>query len=39
MTKAAALAEAKQWLRNYRDKNGKRPFAHPVYWAGFVLIP
>jgi CHAT domain-containing protein len=33
-----ALAEAKNWLRNYRDARGGRPFAHPVYWSGFVLI-
>lgn len=38
MTKAAALAEAKAWLRNYRDASGHRPFAHPAYWAAFVLI-
>ena len=38
MTKAAALSEAKQWLRNYTDENGKKPFAHPIYWSGFVLL-
>jgi CHAT domain-containing protein len=68
-TKAAALREAKAWLRNLRrsdlDQLGKgepalseltrglgldsvkveekgkladeRPFAHPHYWAGFIL--
>jgi len=35
--KAAALREAKQWLRHY-ESNGVHPFAHPAYWAAFVLI-
>jgi CHAT domain-containing protein len=35
--KATALREAKIWLRNYIDPDGERPFAHPVYWSGFVL--
>ncbi len=34
---ARALRAAKQWLRNYRDSNGLRPYTHPYYWAGFVL--
>lgn len=38
MTKAAALAEAKNWLREYTDAGGSHPFAHPVYWSGFVLM-
>lgn len=38
MTKAAALTEAKRWLRNFTDENGKKPFAHPVYWSSFILI-
>jgi hypothetical protein len=67
MPKAAALAEAKRWLRELsqddaarlsaslsggvaRGKNekaellppkagpGERPFAHPRYWAAFVLV-
>ncbi len=38
MTKAEALREAKHWLRTYRDVDGSRPFQHPVYWSGFVLI-
>src|SRR5262249_45218658 len=71
MTKAAALAEAKSWLRGLsREEAGKRtaqlsqgvergkgktparlpvvpppagekeapPYAHPYYWAAFVLI-
>ncbi|HKQ63050.1 MAG TPA: CHAT domain-containing protein, partial [Candidatus Polarisedimenticolaceae bacterium] len=33
-----ALAEAKRWLRDLRGADGTRPFAHPVYWAGFVLF-
>lgn len=38
-TKAASLAEAKSWLRNYEDElSGLKPFSHPNYWAGFVLI-
>ncbi len=38
MTKAEALAEAKRWLREWRDADGARPFAHPFFWAGFILI-
>lgn len=38
MTKAAALSEAKRWLRTFTDETGKKPFAHPVYWSGFILI-
>lgn len=38
MTKSAALSEARRWLRNFTDDNGKKPFAHPVYWSGFILI-
>ena len=33
---AAALAEARRWLRDL-ERDGQHPFAHPVYWAGFVL--
>ncbi|MFH1278039.1 MAG: tetratricopeptide repeat protein [Candidatus Eisenbacteria bacterium] len=36
--KAEALREAKQWLRNLTDDEGRRPFRHPAYWSGFVLI-
>lgn len=35
---SSALREAKLWLRTYRDSSGRRPFEHPRYWAGFVLI-
>jgi CHAT domain-containing protein/tetratricopeptide (TPR) repeat protein len=38
MSKAAALQEAKRWLRTYCDAQDRRPFAHPIYWSGFVLI-
>ena len=38
MTKAAALQEAKQWLRTFSDEKGRRIFQHPAYWSGFVLI-
>jgi CHAT domain-containing protein len=38
MDKAHALKEARRWLRDYEDEAGDRPFQHPVYWAGFVLI-
>ena len=33
-----ALEEAKCWLRDYRDAKGTRPYAHPIYWAGFFLV-
>jgi CHAT domain-containing protein/tetratricopeptide (TPR) repeat protein len=38
MSKAAALAEARNWLRNYVDDKGRKPFAHPIYWSGTVLM-
>ena len=38
MQKAVALQEAKTWLCAYGGTNGERPFRHPCYWAGFVLI-
>ena len=38
MSKAVALAEAKLWLREYSDARGRKPFAHPAYWSGFILI-
>lgn len=38
MTKVAALREAKGWLREWQDRDGRQPYAHPYYWAGFVLI-
>jgi len=33
-----ALAQARRDLRETVDADGRRPFAHPVYWAGFVLV-
>lgn len=38
VSKGEALHRAKEWLRAQRDTNGVKPFAHPSYWAGFVLI-
>jgi CHAT domain-containing protein/tetratricopeptide (TPR) repeat protein len=38
MSKARALQEAKQWLSGCTDGEGHRLFAHPSYWAGFVLV-
>lgn len=38
LPKDVALAEAKLWLRGYPGADGSRPYAHPVYWAGFVLF-
>jgi CHAT domain-containing protein len=59
LAKAAALREAKEWLRKLSDKEVKtavaalprgkvvrrkpavkaaQPYAHPFYWAGFILI-
>jgi CHAT domain-containing protein/tetratricopeptide (TPR) repeat protein len=38
MSKVEALREAKSWLREWRDQDGKRPYAHPFYWAGFILM-
>lgn len=35
---AAALREASLWLAAWRAEDGTTPFAHPVYWAGFVLM-
>ncbi|MBN2070185.1 MAG: CHAT domain-containing protein [Candidatus Krumholzibacteriota bacterium] len=38
MSKAEALQEAKEWLRNYNDQVQNRPFDHPYFWSAFVLI-
>jgi len=38
MSKAEALQEAKQWLRNYTDEYGRRPYEHPYYWSAFTLM-
>jgi len=37
-SKAGALREAKLWLRQLETSPGMRSYAHPYYWAGFVLI-
>ena len=37
-TRAEALREAKCWLRDWRAPDGSRPYAHPSYWAGFILL-
>ena len=33
-----ALGEARRYVRDYRTATGEQPYAHPVYWAGFVLF-
>lgn len=33
-----ALREARTWLRAWRAADGTHPYAHPCYWAAFVLI-
>lgn len=38
MSRARALREAQNWLRRWRTPDGATPFAHPVYWAGFMLV-
>ena len=35
---AAALREAQHWLRTLPGPSGGHPYAHPVYWAGLVLV-
>lgn len=37
MSRAAALREAKKWLRTLTT-DGDRPYAHPFYWSSFVLV-
>jgi CHAT domain-containing protein/Tfp pilus assembly protein PilF len=38
MTKAAALQEAKSWLRGYEGESGEHTYEHPYYWSAFILI-
>ena len=38
MTPAAALRQARHWLRDYTTPRGSQPFAAPRYWAGFVMF-
>jgi CHAT domain-containing protein len=37
-SKARVLQDAKRWLREYTDEEGRRPFQHPAYWSAFILI-
>ena len=37
-TMTAALREAKRRVRTHTEANGRRPFAHPAYWSGFLLF-
>ncbi len=32
------LRDAQAALRDFRASDGSRPFAHPVYWSGFMLV-
>lgn len=36
--RAESLREAKCWLRDWRAPDGSQPYAHPSYWAGFILL-
>jgi len=38
MPPARALREAKAYVRNLEAADGRRPFAHPAYWGGFLLV-
>jgi CHAT domain-containing protein len=38
LSKVEALRRAKQWLRDYTDPDGRRPYAHCAYWSAFELI-
>jgi CHAT domain-containing protein/tetratricopeptide (TPR) repeat protein len=35
---AQALRAAQRAVREYRAPDGRTPFAHPIYWAGFALV-
>jgi CHAT domain-containing protein len=37
-SKVEALQATRQWLRDYKDSSGERPYEHPYYWAAFILI-
>lgn len=37
-SKADAVRRARLALRDARDARGERPWAHPVYWAGYLLV-
>jgi CHAT domain-containing protein len=36
--RAEALREAQNELRTWRAPDGRHPYAHPAYWAGFALV-
>lgn len=36
--RAQALRQAQRAVRLHRAPDGSRPYAHPAYWAGFMLI-
>lgn len=36
--KDEALRDAKLWLRDYVDEEGRTPYRHPAYWSSFVLV-
>lgn len=38
MTRSAALGEAKRWLRDQTDAQGRKAFQHPYFWSAFVLV-
>ena len=38
MPAALALQRARQEVRAFVRTDGGRPFAHPAYWAPFVLV-
>jgi len=38
VSRGAALRDAKRRVRDFVAPDGSRPFAHPAYWAGFILI-
>jgi len=38
LPKAEALRDAKAHLAAYESRPDHRPYAHPAYWAGFVLM-
>ncbi len=38
MTRSASLRDAKMWLRDLEGRGGVKPFSHPAYWSGFILM-
>ena len=37
MSNAEALQAGQAAVRNYKDTDGKTPYASPYYWAAFIL--